>query len=283
MEHILKRASKVVIEHALGLPEAASHDEDDAHEIVASLRGLAGSEPSSIEDALEWFQQAYPKSYNTAAPGFLAYIPGGGLFVSAVADMLADSVNRYTGVWAAAPALCQIEADVVRWMLDLFGFPAPSRGILTTGGSMANFSGIVSARVAKLGEDFQDGVIYVTEQIHASVQKAARLAGFPERAIRIVASDRDLRMDPTALGEAIALDRAAGSRPFCVVGSAGTTNTGAIDPLDALADIASQEELWLHVDAAYGGFFQMTEYGRTRFAGIARADSITLDPHKGMF
>jgi aromatic-L-amino-acid/L-tryptophan decarboxylase len=283
MSRVLELASEMVIQHVLGLPEAASHDEDDAHGIVESLRGLVGREPSTIEDALNRFEQAYPKSYNTAAPGFLAYIPGGGLFMSAVADLLADSVNRYTGIWAAAPALCQIEADVVRWMLDIFGLPSSSRGILTTGGSMANFSALVTARVAKLDEDFSDGVIYATEQIHASVQKAARLGGFPSRAIRIVDCDEQLRMDPKALREAMVSDRSAGRRPFCIVASAGTTNTGAIDPLEELADVAEEEELWFHVDAAYGGFFQLTEYGRAAFRGISRADSITLDPHKGMF
>ena len=148
---------------------------------------------------------------------------------------------------------------------------------------MANFSAIVSARKDRLPEDFLPGTLYVSEHAHASVTKAAMLAGFPKRHVRIVATDPSLRMDVDALRRAVVEDRAAGLLPFAVVGSAGTTNTGAIDPLDAIAGVARDEGLWFHVDGAYGGFFQLTERGRERFRGIERADSITLDPHKGMF
>jgi aromatic-L-amino-acid decarboxylase len=148
---------------------------------------------------------------------------------------------------------------------------------------MSNFSAVVAARRSLLGEDLSGGVVYVTEQTHVSAMKAAVLAGFPRTGVRALPADDLLRMDPANLREAIAADRAAGLRPFLVVASAGTTNTGAVDPIDAVADVAASESLWLHVDAAYGGFFQLTERGRAAFAGIERADSITLDPHKGMF
>jgi aromatic-L-amino-acid decarboxylase len=141
----------------------------------------------------------------------------------------------------------------------------------------------VSARKAKLPENFLTGALYVSEHAHASVMKAAMLAGFPTRNVRIVATDPSLRMEVDALRRQIVEDRGAGLRPFAVVASAGTTNTGAIDPLDDLAGVAADEGLWMHVDAAYGGFFQLTARGRERFRGIERADSITLDPHKGMF
>jgi aromatic-L-amino-acid decarboxylase len=134
-----------------------------------------------------------------------------------------------------------------------------------------------------LGEDFLDGTYYATEQTHASNTKAAALVGFSERNLRIVPTDTELRMDPEALRTMVREDRAEGRRPFLVAPSAGTTNTGAIDPLDDIADIAADEDLWVHVDAAYGGFFWLTERGRERFRGITRADSITLDPHKGLF
>jgi aromatic-L-amino-acid decarboxylase len=148
---------------------------------------------------------------------------------------------------------------------------------------MANFSAIVTARKDRLPEDFLSGTIYVSEHVHASVTKAAMLAGFPVRNVRGVEADPSLRLDVDALRRQIAADRQAGMTPFAVVGSAGTTNTGAIDPLDAIADVARDEGLWFHVDGAYGGFFQLTDRGRERFRGIERADSITLDPHKGMF
>jgi aromatic-L-amino-acid decarboxylase len=186
-------------------------------------------------------------------------------------------------LWSEAPVAAQIENNVVRWLCDLFDYPPGSRGVLTSGGSMANFSAIVAARKDRLPEDFLSGTLYVSEHVHASVTKAAMLAGFPVRNVRHVPADPSLRMDLTALEEMVAADRAAGLMPFAVVGTAGTTNTGAVDSLEAIADLAEGEGLWFHVDGAYGGFFQLTERGRERFRGIERADSITLDPHKGMF
>jgi aromatic-L-amino-acid decarboxylase len=222
-------------------------------------------------------------SANNAGPGFLAYVPGGGLFASSLADLLSTSIDRFVNLWGEAPVAAQVEANVVRWLCDLFGYGSDARGVLTSGGSMANFSAIVTARKARLPEDFLKGSLYVSEHVHASVTKAAMLAGFPVRHVRSVPTDPSLRMDVEALERAIAVDRASGLAPFCVVASAGTTNTGAVDPIDAIADVAEREGLWLHVDGAYGGFFQLTDRGRERFRGIERADSITLDPHKGMF
>ena len=220
---------------------------------------------------------------DNAGPGFLAYIPGGGLFASSLADLLSTTIDRYVNLWSEAPVAAQIEDNVVRWLCDLFDYPLGSRGILTSGGSIANFSAIVTARKDRLPEDFLSGTLYVSEHVHASVTKAAMLAGFPVRNVRHVAADGALRMDLAALETAVEADRAAGLRPFAVVGSAGTTNSGAIDPLEGIADVAEREGLWFHVDGAYGGFFKLTERGRERFRGIGRADSITLDPHKGMF
>jgi aromatic-L-amino-acid decarboxylase len=232
---------------------------------------------------LEQVKLAAASTYEFAGPGYLAYIPGGGLYTAALAEFLAQGVNRFTNLWQPSPALVQIEQNVVRWLCDLFELPVQARGLLTSGGSMANFSAIVTARHDRLGEDFLDGTYYVSEQVHASVSKAANLAGFSRRNLRLVPTDAQLRMDADALEEMILADRAAGLRPFLVVSSAGTTNTGAIDPLDVIADLATEHGLWMHVDAAYGGFFQLTERGRERFHGITRADSVTLDPHKGLF
>ncbi|RYE83396.1 MAG: aminotransferase class I/II-fold pyridoxal phosphate-dependent enzyme, partial [Myxococcales bacterium] len=165
----------------------------------------------------------------------------------------------------------------------LVGLPATGGGVLTSGGSMANLIAVVAARRACLPERFFDGVIYASDQAHHSVQKAALVAGFAPGQVRLVPSDARFRLDVRALVEAIAADRAAGRQPFLVVGSAGTTNTGAIDPLPALADVCEREGLWFHVDAAYGGFFALTARGRAALAGIERARSVTLDPHKGLF
>ncbi|MDQ3991716.1 MAG: aminotransferase class I/II-fold pyridoxal phosphate-dependent enzyme, partial [Actinomycetota bacterium] len=192
-------------------------------------------------------------------------------------------VNRFVNLAAPAPALVQLEANVVRWLCDLFELPPGSQGILTSGGSMANLSALVTARHARLGEDFADGRLYVSDQAHHSVAKAARIVGFPERAVAVVPTGADLRMDVEALAGMVRRDRDAGLRPFCVIANAGTTNTGTVDALPELADLAEREGLWLHGDAAYGGFFWLTERGRTALRGLERADSITLDPHKALF
>jgi aromatic-L-amino-acid decarboxylase len=214
--------------------------------------------------------------------GHMSYIPNGGLYTAALAELLAAGLNRYTGVSAAAPGMSAIEHGMVRWMTSLFDLGATASGLLLSGGSMANFTAVVAARTALLGDEFAKGVIYVTRHTHHSVEKAARLAGFGRDQIRAVDIDRDLRMDPAALRSALAEDRRSKLDPFLVVGSAGTTDTGTVDPLETLADIVADEGLWLHVDAAYGGFFQLTERGRAAISGITRADSIAIDPHKGL-
>ncbi|MGH2782562.1 MAG: pyridoxal phosphate-dependent decarboxylase family protein [Thermoleophilaceae bacterium] len=236
-----------------------------------------------LGELLHVVDAAAARAVDTAGPGYLAYVPGGGLFAAALADFVACAINRFVNLADLAPATAAIEASVIRWLCELFALPASSQGILTSGGSMANLSAIVTARATLLGDDFADGTLYVSPHTHQSVAKAAMIAGFPPASVRSVACSADLALDPSALREAIRADRASGRRPFCVVATAGTTNTGAVDPIDDIATVAAEEELWCHVDAAYGGFFQLTERGRARFTGIERADSITLDPHKGMF
>jgi aromatic-L-amino-acid decarboxylase len=264
-------------------PDAPAHGFDGAVEVADAHREAPPEAGGEFAPLLELVETIAHHASDNAGPGFLAYIPGGGLWASSLADLLSNTIDKFVNLWGEAPVAAQIENNVVRWLCDLFGFPDASRGVLTSGGSMANFSAIVAARTDRLPEDFLSGALYVSEHVHASVTKAAMLAGFPVRNVRSVAVDPSLRMDVDALAAAVAADRTAGLAPFAVVASAGTTNTGAVDPIARIADVALAEGLWLHVDAAYGGFFQLTERGRERFEGIERADSITLDPHKGLF
>jgi aromatic-L-amino-acid decarboxylase len=266
-----------------GLDDAPAEATEGAIELARELRAAPPEVGGDFEPLFDEARRAIAKTFEYAGPGYLAYIPGGGLYTAALADFLAQGVNRYVGLWQPSPAVVQIEENVTRWLCDVFDYPAGSQGLLLSGGSMANLSAMVTARHAKLGEDFLDGTYYVSEQAHASVTKAATIAGFSRRNLRIVPTDPELRMDPDALRALVHEDRAAGLRPFLVAPSAGTTNTGAIDPLEAIADVAEAEGLWMHVDGAYGGFFQLTERGRSAFRGIERSDSVTLDPHKGMF
>jgi aromatic-L-amino-acid decarboxylase len=175
-----------------------------------------------------------------------------------------------------------IEHGVIDWMTALFGLGEKASGLMLSGGSLANFTGIVAARTSKLGDDLTRGVLYVSPHTHHSVAKAARLAGFRDDQIRVVAVDDELRMDLDSLAAALEADRGAGRQPFLVVGSAGTTDTGTVDPIADIADMCAANELWFHVDGAYGGFFQLTDRGRARLTGIERVDSISIDPHKGL-
>jgi aromatic-L-amino-acid decarboxylase len=262
---------------------APAADYSDLEPLLAALSGPPPAAGVPLAELLEDVETAARKGFDPANPGFAAYIPGGGLYAAALADFLACCLNRYTGLAQPAPALVQIEASVLRWLCDLFRMPRQSQGVLTPGGSMANLSALVTARTAKLGERFLDGTMYVSQEVHHSVAKSARFAGFPAGAVRVVGTDDALRMRPDLLRTAVREDRAAGRRPFLVVGTAGTINTGAVDPLSDIADVAADEDLWFHVDGAYGGFFQLTGRGRAALDGIERADTITLDPHKGLF
>jgi aromatic-L-amino-acid decarboxylase len=280
---LLEAANEFVEGFVGGVAEAPAYGGHVDPELHARIRATVGELPGRLEEAIDLVGEGVLEGFNTAGPGFLAYIPGGGLVTAAVADLIGCAINRYVGMSAPSPAMVEIEARVVRWLCELFEYPPLSLGALTSGGSLANLSAIVAGRHAARLDDLRDGRIYVTDQAHHSVAKAARIAGFPADAVCVVARDRELRMDPEALTDAIAVDRRAGRRPAVVVAAAGTTNTGAVDPLDAIADVGEREEMWFHVDGAYGGFFQLTDRGRAAFRGIERADSITLDPHKCMF
>jgi aromatic-L-amino-acid decarboxylase len=266
------------------LPVQPSADAEGGRAVARSLVEPLPEQGEALSAVLDLvFDRAVPKGYNTAGPGYLAYIPGGGVLHAALGGLIADAVNRYVGVWVAAPGLAQLEVNVVRWFSDIVGYGGRARGFLTSGGSLANFSAIVTARRTLLPDDFLKGTIYVSDQVHHSVQKAAMLAGFPEDNVRVVPSDSAFRIRIDELGAGVERDRRAGWMPFMVVASAGTTNTGAVDDLSALADLAEREDLWLHVDAAYGGFFLLTDRGRQVMRGIERSHSATLDPHKSLF
>jgi aromatic-L-amino-acid/L-tryptophan decarboxylase len=251
-------------------------------DLAARLMAPPTEEGRSLESILAEVEEAGRSGVFHPSGGHLSYIPNAGLYTAALAEFLAAGLNRYTGVSGAAPGMSAIEHGTVRWMASLFEMGESASGLIVSGGSMANLTAVVAARTARLGDEFTNGVIYVTRHTHHSVEKAARIAGFRKDQIRAVGIDKGLRMDPDALSSAIGEDRAAGRDPFLVVGSGGTTDTGTVDPLAALAEVVASEGLWLHVDAAYGGFFQLTSRGRAALSGIEKADSIAIDPHKGL-
>jgi glutamate/tyrosine decarboxylase-like PLP-dependent enzyme len=253
-------------------------------------RGLLNSpisdDPISMDEAIALIRDYvdYP-GLNPAAGGHFGYIPGGGIYFSSLADYLADVTNRYAGIFFAGPGAVRMENMLIRWLAGILGYPEDAGGNLTSGGSPANLIGIVTARDARQlhSRDFDRSVIYLSSQAHHSVDKAIRIAGLKEAVIRSVPLDAKYRMIPAELEKQIKLDKKEGLLPFLIIASAGTTDVGAIDPLNEIGEIAERHQLWYHVDAAYGGFFIMTEEGRAKLAGIEKSDSLVIDPHKGLF
>jgi aromatic-L-amino-acid decarboxylase len=284
MQELVRIAGERVVQHLATLAGQRASDTEGGEDAARAVIETMPEKGVPLESLLSlFFDRILPKGFNTASPGTLSHVTGGGLFHSAVADFIALATNPYVGYFGTSPGCAQIDTTVVRWFCDLLGFPPSAGGVLTSGASMATLTAIVTARSLRLGEDFAKGTLYASDQVHQSIRKAVRVAGFPLRNLRTIPSDDDCRLPPRALAEAIARDRAAGFKPCLIIGNAGTTDTGVVDDLHGLADVAEGERLWLHVDAAYGGFFAMTERGRTALAGIERADFIALDPHKSLF
>ena len=222
---------------------------------------------------------------NAASGRFLGYVPGGGLVYSALGDLLAALSNRYASIFYAGPGAARMENMLVRWMASIVGYPETSMGFLASGGSIANLSAVVAARDAfeVEGEAAGQAVVYQTEHTHHGIDKALRVAGVGRCIQRRVRVDGHYRMVPAALEEAIAADAKAGLRPWLVVASAGTTNTGAVDPMNAIGEIAHAHGLWYHIEGAYGAFFVLCPEGRAILDGMDTSDSLVLDPHKTLF
>lgn len=221
---------------------------------------------------------------NAASPKHLGYIPGGGVFTAALADFMAAVTNPFASVYYASPGAATIENEVINWLKSVFLFPKNSVGSLSSGGSLSTLIAFTAARdkYKIKNEIIPKSVVYLSEQVHHSAQKALRIIGLEDVIIRYVTLDNNHRINTQNLDELIEKDKADGLNPFLIIATAGTTDTGTIDPLSEIADIAKQHKLWYHIDGAYGGFFILTSK-RDLFKGIERADSLTIDPHKGLF
>jgi len=253
---------------------------------LAVLDEPFGDDPVPVDHALAAYARGVERpGVNETVGRFFGFIPGSGLYAAALGDYLAAVTNPYAGVTYAGPGAVRMERRLLRWVADFIGYPASAAGDLTSGGSIAILSAMVTAREAcgVRARDVERTVVYLTAQTHHCVDKALAIAGLGECVQRRIPLDARFRMDVSALEQQILQDRAAGLRPWLVVASAGTTDTGAVDPLPAIADVAERERLWLHVDGAYGASFALTADGKERLTGIERADSLVLDPHKGLF
>ncbi|MEA2509793.1 MAG: hypothetical protein QOG21_1875, partial [Actinomycetota bacterium] len=216
-------------------------------------------------------------------PRFFAFIPSSGTWPGALGDLIASACNIYSGSWSESAGPSMLELVVLDWFKEWIGYPKEAGGILLSGGSAANMTALACARETLIGPMTGDVVAYVSDQAHSSIARAARVLGFQPHQLRVLPVDERFRMSPTALRDAIESDIQAGHRPFFIAASAGSTNTGAIDPLPQLREIADKYEMWLHVDGAYGGFAALTRRGREWLHGLELADSVSLDPHKWLY
>lgn len=219
--------------------------------------------------------------FATTSPRFMAYIPGGGVPYSAFGDLLAATSNKYSGFASASPGAVRIENACTAWLANVIGYPHDAAGTLTSGGSMANLTAVVAAREARDPEG--GGAVYVTRFAHYCIDKALHIAGQGRSPKRVIATDDKCRMSVEALEQALEEDRRNGIRPWIVIASAGTVDTGAIDPLAEIAELCRRYGAWFHVDGAYGGLFALCDEGRQLLRGIEQADSVALDPHKTLF
>ena len=271
--------------HLAGLAEAPAYvGRDDNGR--ALLDAPIAEDGISMDEALALLHDNVDTvGINAASGRFLGYIPGGGLPHAALGDLLAALSNRYASVFFAGPGAARMENMLTRWMASIVGYPASSAGFLASGGSIANLSAIVTARDVFdiAGAAVEQAVVYQTEHTHHCIDKALRVAGVGRCIQRMVPVDDRYRMVPEALEEAIAADAGAGLRPWLVVASAGTTNTGAVDPMKEVGEIAHAHGLWYHAEGAYGAFFVLCPEGRAILSGMDTSDSLVLDPHKTLF
>lgn len=222
---------------------------------------------------------------NPASGGHMGYIPGGGIYTAALGDYLAAVTNSYAGVFYASPGAVRIEDALINWCGNLIGYNEGFGGNLTSGGSIANLIALSTAKKTKniTSKNIQKSVIYCSQQAHHSIYKAISIVGLEECVVRQIPLDKDFRLSSPHFNEQVEKDINNDLNPFLLIANAGSTDVGAIDPLQELGAICEWNSIWFHIDAAYGGFFTLTAYGKNRLQGLKLADSVILDPHKGMF
>lgn len=287
MQRLGHRVADLVADHLATLREQPTRRPLPPELLAALLAASPPQQGRDFEELLDALQRdVFPYHTREPHPGFLAYVPSCSSFPGVLGDWLATGFNFFAGIWAVAPGPNALELLVLEWFRQWLGCPPGTSGLLTSGGSAATLTAVVAARHAAVGGDpsrISRLVLYTSEQAHSSVTRAAWIAGLPRTAVRIIGVDDEWRMRPDRLASAVQDDREAGLLPLMVVAAAGATNTGAVDPLPRIAELCRREGLWLHVDAAYGGFAALAPRTRPALEGIELADSITLDPHKWLF
>ncbi len=282
MAALAARATELVLERHRRLAEGPAWRGASRSELEALLREDPPEEGRPAEEVLERAaRDVLPVAGRVDHPRFFAFVPSSPTWPGVLAEYLAAGHNIFQGTWLGASGPSQIELVVIDWFRQWIGYPDSAGGLFTSGGSAASLDAFVAAREA-VGSP-EGGTVYVSDQAHTALTRAARIVGVRSERIRTIRTDEHFRLDVGALAEAVAEDRAAGLVPIAVCANAGATNTGAVDPLPAIADFCATEKVWMHVDAAYGGFAVLAPEGRRALAGLERADSIAMDAHKWLF
>jgi glutamate/tyrosine decarboxylase-like PLP-dependent enzyme len=282
MRRLATRAAELVIARIEGLGGEPAWRGGSREELEALMREdppEEGRDPLAVIERAA--RQILPVAGRVDHPRFFAFVPSSPTWPGVLADFMAAGHNIFQGTWLGASGPSQLELVVIDWFRDWLGYPDTAGGLFTSGGSAASLDAFVAAREASGAPDRP--TVYMSDQSHTALSRAARIVGVRPERVRMVRSDEQFRLDVNELARRVAEDRAAGLVPIAVCANAGATNTGAVDPIDRLADYCAAEDIWLHVDAAYGGFAVLTDEGKALFRGIERADSIAMDAHKWLF
>jgi glutamate/tyrosine decarboxylase-like PLP-dependent enzyme len=284
MRQIGYRVVDRLVDHLATLPTQRVGTKGDPVALMKALTEPVPEQGMEFEAVLDQVERdVLANTMHVNHPRFFAYVPGPGNFVGAMADALISGYNVFAGTWISGSGPAAVELTVLEWLREMCGLPASAGGVFVSGGTMANLTALAVARHVKIRGRLEDATVYFSDQAHSSLEKALRVIGLPAENQRRVPSDSGFRLPTGELARQIELDRSAGKHPFCVIASAGTTNTGAIDPLPELSALCREQGLWLHVDGAYGAAAIIAERGRELLAGLELADSLSLDPHKWMF
>ena len=264
-----------------------------AQELSAGLTDELPEEPVAVERLMEEARRIFEGSRHNGHPRFFGYVASPSTPAGAFAQLLMATLNSNVTSWRSAPAPTELERRVVGWLARMIGYGEEAGGLLTSGGSMANLNALFIAHRAGdatpeasrrgLWRGEAPAALYVSDQVHLSIPKAADILGLGREQVRTIETDAQFRMDVRSLRDRLTSDRARGLSPFCVVANAGTVASGAVDPLAEIGEVARAESLWFHIDGAYGALAAVVPARRALFDGLARADSVSLDPHKWLY
>jgi len=292
LKELSAHVTNLVFEYLTTISERPVRAENHAGKTLAAIDTELSSEGRPLDQLLDECRSVMDLSRHNGHPRFFGYVASPSTPIGAYADLIASALNANITCWRSGPAGTELERMVVRWLGALIDYDRDAKGLLTSGGSMANMIALLVAQRRKSGVNTsRQGLwnagppmtIYASEEVHMSIAKAADILGFGRDQVRTIACDERQRMRIDVLRQKIEADRREGLRPFCVVGSAGTVNTGVVDPLNEIADVAAEFDLWFHVDGAYGAPGSLDERKEHLFAGIERAGSVSLDPHKWLY